>query len=128
MSEEVNRPDDIVAKEFWDAFTSRNKSIIVDLMYGQLKSTVTCHICHNISTTFDPFLSICLPIVKGLTQELEWNLVLYETHEKVKDSWEPKDMPVVKMVCKGGMLVSEVKQALIKKLSLDEKSEFVFFD
>lgn len=34
MSEEPNRPDVIVAKEFWDAFTARNKSIIVDLMYG----------------------------------------------------------------------------------------------
>lgn len=34
MSEELNRPDDVVAKEYWDAFTARNKSIIVDLMYG----------------------------------------------------------------------------------------------
>ncbi len=82
MSEELNRPDDIVAKEYWDAFTARNRSIIVDLMYGQLKSTVKCHSCKNTSTAFDPFLSISLPIVKGLSQELEWNVVLYDTHEQ----------------------------------------------
>jgi hypothetical protein len=34
MSEEPNQPDNVVAKEFWDAFIARNKSIIVDLMYG----------------------------------------------------------------------------------------------
>ena len=62
MSEEKNRPDEVVAKEFWDAFLARNQSIIVDLMYGQLKSTVTCLECKNISITFDPFLSIALPI------------------------------------------------------------------
>ena len=56
MSEELNRPDDVVAKEYWDAFTARNRSIIVDLMYGQLKSTVRCLTCRNISTAFDPFL------------------------------------------------------------------------
>jgi len=56
MSEELNRPDEVVAKEYWDAFTARNRSIIVDLMYGQLKSTVRCLSCKNISTAFDPFL------------------------------------------------------------------------
>ena len=34
MSEDQNRPDSEIAKEFWDAFTARNQSIIVDLMYG----------------------------------------------------------------------------------------------
>lgn len=34
MSEQPNRADEVVAKEFWDGFIARNKSIIVDLMYG----------------------------------------------------------------------------------------------
>ena len=34
MSEELNRPDAEVADEFWSAFNARNKSIIVELMYG----------------------------------------------------------------------------------------------
>lgn len=36
------RPDDEMSKLFWQAFLARNQSIIVDLMYGQLKSTVKC--------------------------------------------------------------------------------------
>lgn len=129
MSEELNRPDDVVAKEYWDAFTARNKSIIVDLMYGQLKSTVKCHVCKNISTAFDPFLSIQLPIVKGLTQELEWNVVLYETHEQNKaNKWQTRDMPVVKMRCKPGLTLEEVRQSLVNKLKLDKSTEFAFFD
>jgi len=34
MSEDTERPDAIVAKEYWDGFLARNASIIVDLMYG----------------------------------------------------------------------------------------------
>lgn len=100
----------MVAKEYWDAFTARNRSIIVDLMYGQLKSTVKCHSCKNISTAFDPFLSICLPIVKGISQELEWNVVLYDIHEQDEKSgeWTTKDMPVVKMMCKPNLTLGEV--------------------
>lgn len=33
-------------------------------MYGQLKSTVQCLECYNISITFDPFLTIALPIAR----------------------------------------------------------------
>jgi ubiquitin C-terminal hydrolase len=33
-------------------------------MYGQLKSTVKCLECGNISITFDPFLTLSLPISK----------------------------------------------------------------
>ena len=42
MKDSDGRPDEVVAKEFWDGFRARNDSIIVDLMYGQYKSTVTC--------------------------------------------------------------------------------------
>lgn len=132
MSEELNRPDEVVAKEFWDAFVARNKSIIVDLMYGQLKSTVTCHECKNISTAFDPFLSISLPIVKGLSQELEWNVVLHETHtyDKTKEKWEPSDMPTLKMRTKPNMTIRDIKDILIKKIPQLDASpdELIFCD
>ena len=34
------RPDAEVATEFWDGLLRRDRSIIVDLFYGQLKSRV----------------------------------------------------------------------------------------
>lgn len=64
MQDSAGRPDSEVSLEHWNAFIARNRSIIVDLMYGQLKSTVECLECGNISITFDPFLTISLPIAK----------------------------------------------------------------
>lgn len=58
MEDKPGRSDDLVAKEFWDNYIARNKSIIVDLMFGQLKSTVTCLKCNNPYLTFDPQLMI----------------------------------------------------------------------
>lgn len=34
MQDSNNRPDEIVAKEFWEGHLKRNQSIIVDLMQG----------------------------------------------------------------------------------------------
>jgi ubiquitin C-terminal hydrolase len=42
MKDSNGRSDPIVAQEYWDGFRARNDSVIVDLMYGQYKSTVTC--------------------------------------------------------------------------------------
>ena len=36
------KTDKEMSGKFWSAFLARNQSIIVDLMYGQLKSTVRC--------------------------------------------------------------------------------------
>ena len=58
------RPDEVVSQEHWEAFTARNKSVIVDLMYGQLKSKLRCYECDTISNTFDPFLALSIPIPK----------------------------------------------------------------
>lgn len=66
MIDKPGRPDKEVADEFWDNFLARNKSIIVDLMYGQLKSTVTCLTCQNPYLTFDPYLMVQLPITRQI--------------------------------------------------------------
>lgn len=50
------------AFERWTAHLRRNQSIIVDLMHGQYKSTLKCPNCNKISITYDPFLSLPLPI------------------------------------------------------------------
>ena len=55
------KDDTSKAKDQWVGFLRRNQSVLVDLLYGQYKSTITCP-CSNISTTFDPFLSISLPL------------------------------------------------------------------
>lgn len=56
------RPDDVVGEEYWNNFLRRNKSVLVALMYGQLKSRLNCLTCGRVSNTFDPFAILSLPI------------------------------------------------------------------
>ncbi|CAD8164051.1 unnamed protein product [Paramecium octaurelia] len=56
------RTDFVVAKESWTNHLARNQSIIVDLMYGQYKSTLKCPKCARLSITFDPYLMVQLGI------------------------------------------------------------------
>ena len=64
------RPDAEVSADHWSAFADRNQSVIVDLMYGQLKSRLICCVWENISNTFDPYLALSLPIPKSKKQKL----------------------------------------------------------
>uniref|UniRef100_H3BBL5 Ubiquitin carboxyl-terminal hydrolase 32 n=1 Tax=Latimeria chalumnae TaxID=7897 RepID=H3BBL5_LATCH len=49
-------------KEAWENHLRRNKSIVVDLFHGQLKSQVKCKTCGHISVRFDPFNFLSLPL------------------------------------------------------------------
>ena len=60
--ESKGRPDEVVAEEAWETHRLRNRSMIVDTLQGQLKSDVTCDQCGKQSVTFDPFMSLSVPI------------------------------------------------------------------
>lgn len=70
LQDKPNRPDHEIAGEYWDGFQARNRSIIVDLMFGQLKSTVTCLTCQNVYLAFDPQCSIVLPIARKISLDV----------------------------------------------------------
>jgi len=63
--DDSKKNDEIKSLESWIGFLRRNQSLLVDLFYGQFKSTLYCPDpeCQNISTCFDPYLSISLPLV-----------------------------------------------------------------
>lgn len=60
--EESDKNDDILAEHAWKSHLRRNQSALVDLFYGQFKQTTTCN-CSNVAKTFDPYLSLSLPLV-----------------------------------------------------------------
>jgi ubiquitin carboxyl-terminal hydrolase 4/11/15 len=70
------RSDFEVAKLSWEGFTQRNRSIIVDLMYGQYKSTLKCPNanCERISITFDPFNMVSLSVPSTKKKFLSYQL------------------------------------------------------
>jgi ubiquitin C-terminal hydrolase len=54
--------EEIRSNRWWNNYKQRNDSVVVDLFAGQLKSTVKCNQCGYISTAFDPFMDLSLPI------------------------------------------------------------------
>lgn len=62
MDEKEGIDEETAAKQAWNRHVYRNESVITDLFYGQYKSTVSCSKCDRISTTFDPMMTMLLPI------------------------------------------------------------------
>lgn len=50
------------AAEAWRNHLRANRSVIVDLFQGQLRSQLQCPCCSAVSVTFDPFLHLTLPL------------------------------------------------------------------
>lgn len=52
----------------WLRHLEYNKSFLVDLLQGQLRSTVSCRRCKNKSCRFDPFLYLSLPVEMSMSK------------------------------------------------------------
>ena len=78
----------------------REKSIFVDLFYGQLKSRVQCTQCDHVSLTFDPFNVLSVPIPAQKNQTFTVKYLPYNIGER----------PVEFQLCVGEYVtVSEIK-------------------
>uniref|UniRef100_A0A3P8ZZ19 Ubiquitin carboxyl-terminal hydrolase 32 n=1 Tax=Esox lucius TaxID=8010 RepID=A0A3P8ZZ19_ESOLU len=55
----------------WENHLRRNRSIVVDLFHGQLRSQVKCKTCGHISARFDPFNFLSLPLPMDNSMHLE---------------------------------------------------------
>ncbi|KAJ8608288.1 hypothetical protein CTAYLR_010380 [Chrysophaeum taylorii] len=82
--ESNGRPDDEVAEESWRRFQLRNRSIVVDTCYGQLRSHITCPLCDHESITFDPYLSLSLPLPSATTRHVSVTFVALDNPEPTK--------------------------------------------
>jgi ubiquitin carboxyl-terminal hydrolase 4/11/15 len=74
LGDSRGRPDDEVAREHWQGHLLRNQSVVVDHFHGQFKSTLMCPQCENVSVTFDPFLTVSLPIPDATLRLVSVNL------------------------------------------------------
>ncbi|CAM9144431.1 unnamed protein product, partial [Sphacelaria rigidula] len=54
--------EELVAREAWKGYLERNRSIIVDLFQGQLRSALQCGVCGKQSVSFDPFMYLSVPL------------------------------------------------------------------
>ena len=71
ITENLGEKDEKRAAEAWSEALQYNSSVIVDLFQGQLRSTLTCLHCGYISTNFDTYMYLTLPIPRGESCTLE---------------------------------------------------------
>lgn len=76
MTDATGKTDGEASHEAWLKHLIRNESIIVDLFHGQYKSTLVCSICSKVSVTFDPYMTLSLPI-PGKKKELNFYYIPY---------------------------------------------------
>ncbi|CAD8202954.1 unnamed protein product [Paramecium pentaurelia] len=114
------RPDVEVAKESWENHLARNQSIIVDLMYGQYKSTLKCPTCQQISITFDPFLTVGLGIPnkkqKSISIKVIKSVVSIES-KYINFDGSKKSMP----------LQDFIKEYVINEFKIEPDSELLYY-
>lgn len=73
--DEDDRPDVVVADEYWRNHISRNDSVIVDLCQGQYRSSLACPACKKLSITFDPFMYMSLPLPSTTLRKMTLTVV-----------------------------------------------------
>jgi len=84
--ESKGRADEIVAAEAWSTHLLRNRSMVVDTFQGQLKSDVQCDQCGRRSVTFDPFMSLSVPIPIKRLRDLVVTFIPYDGSPPVRYS------------------------------------------
>ena len=105
------RPDEVVADLSWEGHLKRNKSIIVDLFQGQIKSTITCPVCTKQSVTFDPVMYLSLPLPQE--NERSINVTLVKLPSSDLDSALRNDNFITyKVACGKNGYVSSLKKGL----------------
>lgn len=72
--------DEEEAIESWKNYLKRNKSLIVDLFQGQVKSTCSCRQCPHTNIRFEPFMYLSVPISDSC-RSVEDCLKLYLSEE-----------------------------------------------
>ena len=82
------RADDQAAAEALANHTRCNNSYVYDLFQALYKSSLTCPHCFRQSNTFDPFLSVSLPIPQRSKKAVFVTVVYLDAHPKQVFSFE----------------------------------------
>ena len=118
--ESNGEPDQQVASKAFDVHKLRNDSVIIDLMCGQYKSQVQCPIetCGKLSITFDPFISISLPIPAKTTKKIKVYFVPKDTFDVL--------LLEIEFTKNSGHTIGDLAKDVLKKLGKEDKGEFEF--
>ena len=60
--DDFSEPERDKAERLWNQYRARTSSVVTDVFAGQLRSAVECHACGKVSTSYDPFWDLSLPL------------------------------------------------------------------
>eukprot|EP01090_Pellita_catalonica_P016435 TRINITY_DN4691_c0_g1_i1.p1 TRINITY_DN4691_c0_g1~~TRINITY_DN4691_c0_g1_i1.p1 ORF type:complete len:646 (+),score=94.46 TRINITY_DN4691_c0_g1_i1:236-1939(+) len=109
-AESNGRADAVVSQEAWEKHKQRNDSVIVDTFHGQLKSTLVCPDCDKISITFEPFMTVSLPLPVKETEAYELTFFKYASSASVPIKYSLK--------CSSHENVASVKERLFSLIGV----------
>jgi ubiquitin C-terminal hydrolase len=77
--------DEIAAEKAWNLHLQREDSRVLDSFMGQVKSRVQCceATCSRVSTTFDPFMFLSVPVPGSTDRELNVTFVPLHAGEEI---------------------------------------------
>lgn len=108
--------DEEIARLSWNNYLKRNRSIIVDLFQGQLKSTLDCPRCEKRTVVFDPFMTLTLPITMPHNKGFQIRYVPFDIN---------MESQVYEVSISGALSIEKVRAALKEKINNDH--DIVFF-
>ena len=81
-----DEPDEVAATKAWSLHLQREDSRILENFMGQVKSRVQCceAECNRVSTTFDPFMYLSVPIPGATDRTIKVTFVPLDPQEKAK--------------------------------------------
>ncbi|KAM0731384.1 Ubiquitin carboxyl-terminal hydrolase 8 [Formica fusca] len=91
LKKEAKMPIEMTnAEKEWDKAMNSQRSIISDLFFGQLRSTITCSFCKQASTTYETFNSLTMSLSQSNRCTLNDCMEKFVTGQKVSGWKCPK--------------------------------------
>jgi len=105
-------PDKELSLELWTDYLQRNRSVVVDLFAGQLKSRVVCPTCSRESVTFDPFMILSVPI-----PQLSVLSITFIHFDILKGATE------LKLIITEGTIIADLWHKITEKVQIGTKNQ-----
>jgi ubiquitin carboxyl-terminal hydrolase 4/11/15 len=106
--------DELRANESWERHFARNNSPVVDIFHGQYRSRLLCPKCSQVTTVFDPFLSVALPIARQNSVTASVKFTPYEFSEPIQHLTVSVNAPSIRQAT-----VTQVRDAIVHELGRD---------
>ena len=113
LNVEENRNENEVKELYWNCHLNNNNSFIVELMHGQYKSEIECPGCKEVSTSYDPFLMLSLPVPDFSLKIIYFVLVTIE------------GSVMGKIPLKKSAKLAETRKEISKILDIDDPDTFI---